>query len=234
MRTSFFITIFALCLPLAVGCKSEGNSVSNDPANTGSPKPGATPRSPALLDPSLATERAPDTYRARFQTSKGAFVVKVTREWTPNGADRFYNLVRIGYFDGTKFFRAVEGFMVQFGINGDPAVNAKWREAPINDEPVKQGNKRGFVTFAKGGPNSRTTQVFINYVDNSRLDPMGFPAFGEVVEGMEVVDSLYKGYGEGAPGGKGPAQGRIQTEGNAYLTKEFPQLDTIESATIVP
>jgi peptidyl-prolyl cis-trans isomerase A (cyclophilin A) len=231
MRRSLLSLSVVLAFPLvvAIGCKSEPSSVSNDPQNKGNPTPGN-----ALLDPSLAVEKAPDSYRARFQTSKGAFVIKVTRDWSPNGADRFYNLVRIGYYDGTKFFRAVDGFMVQFGINGDPAVNAKWRQAGIADEPVKQGNKRGFVTFAKGGPNSRTTQVFINYVDNSRLDPMGFPAFGEIVEGMEVVDGLYKGYGEGAPGGAGPAQGRIQTEGNAYLAKEFPLLDGIEKATIVP
>ena len=216
------------------GCKSEANAVSNDPANTGAPKPVAAPRSAALLDPSLATERAPDTFRAKLQTSKGAFVLKVTRAWAPNGADRFYNLVRIGFYDGTRFFRAVDGFMVQFGISGDPAINAKWRQAGIADEPVVQSNKRGFVTFAKGGPNTRTTQVFINYVDNARLDAMGFPAFGEVVEGMEIVDALYKGYGEGAPSGKGPNQGRIQTEGNAYLAQEFPLLDGIEQATIIP
>ncbi len=232
------LTLATLSLALSLGCKSEGNGVSGDPANTGAPKPpqgGAAAGNPqALLDPSLAIEKAPEKYKARFKTSKGVFVIQVNRDWTPNGADRFYNLVRIGYYDGTKFFRAVEGFMVQFGINGDPAVNAVWRQAGIADEPVKQSNKRGFVTFAKGGPNSRTSQVFINYADNSRLDPMGFPAFGEVVEGMDIVDSLYKGYGEGAPGGQGPNQQLIQSQGNAYLSKSFPLLDTIESATIVP
>jgi peptidyl-prolyl cis-trans isomerase A (cyclophilin A) len=230
------LAAFAALALFFVACKTEQPNLSNDPQNTGSPKAPANgaAKSPALLDPSLAVEQAPDTYNAKFVTTKGAFVIKVTRTLSPNAADRFYNLVKIGYYDGTKFFRAIDGFMVQFGINGDPAVNTKWRVAGIKDEPVKQGNMRGYVTFAKGGPDTRTTQVFINYVDNPRLDPMGFPAFGQVVEGMEVVDGLYKGYGEGAPGGQGPNQGRIQAEGNAYLTKEFPLLDGIESATIVP
>jgi peptidyl-prolyl cis-trans isomerase A (cyclophilin A) len=161
-------------------------------------------------------------------------VVEVTRAWAPNGADRFYNLVKLGYYDGTKFFRAVEGFMVQWGIHGDPQVNGVWRGARIQDDPVVKSNKRGFMTFATAGKDSRTTQVFINFADkNSRLDKSGFAPFGEVVKGMKVVDSLYKGYGEGAPGGKGPDQGRIQSDGNVYLDKDFPELDSVKEAKIL-
>lgn len=205
------------------------------PAQPAAPAPAAPagPRAPALTDPALATEKAPATYRVRFETTKGPFVVEVNRDWSPLGADRFYNLVKAGFYDDTAFFRAIEGFMVQFGIHGDPAVSAKWRGAQIQDDPAKESNKRGRITFATGGPNSRTTQVFINYRDNTNLDRMGFTPFGSVVEGMDVVDSLYKGYGEGAPGGRGPAQGRIQFEGNTYLKQEFPQLDWIKSAKIV-
>lgn len=192
-----------------------------------------TDRNPALLDPSLATDQAPDRFKAKFSTTKGDFVIEVTREWAPEGADRFYNLVKIGYFDNAAFFRNIEGFMVQFGINGDPAVNKKWRRSNIKDDPVKQSNKKGYATFAQGSArNSRSTQVFINFGDNSRLDDMRFAPFGRVVEGMDVVESLYNGYGEGAPNGRGPDQGRIQDEGNAYLKKDFPKLDYTERATI--
>jgi peptidyl-prolyl cis-trans isomerase A (cyclophilin A) len=185
-----------------------------------------------LTNPAALRETAPATYKARFETSKGTFVVDVTREWAPNGADRFYNLVKNGFYDGVRFFRVLDGFMAQFGINGDPAVSAKWREARIPDDPVKQSNKRGFITYAMAGPNTRTSQVFINYGDNSALDRQGFAPFGQVSSGMNVVDSLHKGYGEGAPRGQGPDQGRVQMEGNAYLTKSFPQLDYVKKATI--
>jgi peptidyl-prolyl cis-trans isomerase A (cyclophilin A) len=189
---------------------------------------------PDLLDPSKASEKAPDVFKAKFTTTKGDFVVEVHREWAPNGADRFYDLVKLGFFDDTRFFRAVDGFMVQFGISGDPSVNTKWQSANVNDDPVKQSNKPGFVTFAQtNAPNSRSTQVFINYGDNSRLDGMRFAPFGQVVEGMDVVSSLYKGYGEGAPMGAGPDQGRIQGQGNAYLDTAFPKLDAIKHAEIV-
>lgn len=187
----------------------------------------------ALLDPSLAQEKAPDKFKARFTTAKGDFVIEVTRDWAPNGADRFYNLVKIGYFDDVAFFRNIEGFMVQFGINGDPAVNKKWNKANIKDDRVKESNKRGYITFAQSGlPNSRTTQVFINFGDNSRLDQDRFAPFGRVVEGMDVVESLYNGYGEGAPRGRGPDQGRVQDEGNAYLKQKYPKLDYIKTAKI--
>lgn len=190
-------------------------------------KPAAT--SAALRTPAKLKDVAPATYRVNFDTSVGVFVVEVTRAWAPKGADRFYNLVKYGYFDGNRFFRVVKNFMVQFGIHGDPKVNAVWREATIPDEPVMQSNKRGFITFAmSSAPNSRTTQVFINFRDNVRLDEMRFAPFGQVVEGMEVVDKLNGEYGE-APS---QSQGAIQAEGNAFLAKNFPRLDYIKKASL--
>lgn len=188
-----------------------------------------------LLQPKSArmTQTAPASFKVKFQTSRGDFVVEAQRDWAPLGVDRFYNLVQNGYYDGVCFFRVISGFMAQFGIHGDPKVAAAWRPERIQDDPVKQSNKRGYISYAMAGPNTRTTQLFINYADNSRLDQMGFAPIGRVVEGMDVVDRLYAGYGEGAPQGKGPNQGRLQTEGNAYLTKDFPQLDCIKKAMII-
>jgi peptidyl-prolyl cis-trans isomerase A (cyclophilin A) len=185
-----------------------------------------------LGNPAALTEKALATYKARFDTSKGVFVVDVNRAWAPNGADRFYNLVKNVFYDDARFFRVVSGFMVQFGINGDPKVSTPWRDARIPDDKVTQSNKRGFITFATSGPNSRTTQVFINFADNAGLDGQGFSPFGRVTTGMNVVDALHAGYGEGAPSGRGPNQGRIQAEGNIYLTKDFANLDYIKKATI--
>jgi peptidyl-prolyl cis-trans isomerase A (cyclophilin A) len=185
-----------------------------------------------LANPAALTEQAPKGYKVKFDTSKGAFVVDVRRDWAPNGADRFYNLVRNGYYDNVRFFRVIFGFMVQFGIHGDPNVAAVWREARIKDDPVKQSNKRGFITYATAGPNTRTTQVFINFGDNSALDAQGFAPFGQITSGMNVVDAINAEYGEGAPRGRGPDQGRIQREGNAYLNKDFPRLDYVRKATI--
>ncbi|MFN3656257.1 MAG: peptidylprolyl isomerase [Pseudolabrys sp.] len=188
---------------------------------------------PSMLgDPAALKEQAPATYKVKFDTSKGAFVVQVTRAWAPNGADRFYNLVKNGYYDDVRFFRAIANFMVQFGINGDPALNAKWRVARIPDDRVTQSNTRGMITFATSGPNARTTQVFINFKDNSPLDGMGFAPFGRVISGMDVVDKLYSGYGEGAPNGAGPDQNRLQAEGNPYLARGFPRLDYVKKAMI--
>ena len=185
-----------------------------------------------LATPSALTEKAPATFKAKFDTSKGVFVIEVNRDWAPNGADRFYNLVKNGFYDNIRFFRVISGFMVQFGISGDPKIAASWREARITDDPVKQSNKRGYVTYAMAGPNTRTSQVFINFADNVNLDNSGFSPFGRIVSGMDVVDKLNAEYGEGAPRGRGPDQGRIQMEGNAYLNKEFGKLDYVKKATI--
>jgi peptidyl-prolyl cis-trans isomerase A (cyclophilin A) len=186
-----------------------------------------------LLHPAQLKDQAPPVFSVKFATTKGDFVVEVHRDWAPRGADRFYNLVKAGFFDKVKFFRNVSGFMVQFGISGEPAVSRAWKDAVIQDDPVKQSNTRGRVTFATAGPNTRTTQIFISFDDNGRLDASGFSPFGQVVAGMEVVDKLYAGYGEGAPKGLGPDQDRIEAAGNAYLEKEFPLLDAVKTATIV-
>lgn len=187
---------------------------------------------PSLKNPAGMKEQAPAVFKANFETSAGTFVIEVHRDWAPKGADRFFNLVKNGFFDNCRFFRVLSGFMAQFGINGDPAVQAVWRDARIGDDPVKESNKKGFITFATAGPNTRTTQVFINYADNTNLDSQGFAPFGKVVTGMNVVEKLYAGYGEGAPQGKGPSQGQIQSQGNAYLQKDFPKLDFVKAATI--
>ena len=188
-----------------------------------------------LRNPTALAERAPDTYKAKFDTSKGVIVIAVNRTWAPIGADRFYNLVKNGFYDDCRFFRVLDDFMAQVGINGNPSVQSAWRDARIADDPVNPGkasNKRGFASFATAGPGTRTTQFFINFKDNSTLDKSGFAPFGEVTSGMDVVDKLYSGYVEGGPRGKGPEQGKLQTEGNAYLQKEFPKLDSIKKATI--
>ena len=206
------------------------------PAPTPKPvKPEATVKPPpSLMNPTDAgwSEKAPDTYRARFETSKGAFVIEVTRAWSPFGADRFHNLVRSGFYDDCRFFRVLAGFMAQFGISGKPKVSGIWRNERFKDDPVKASNTRGMISFATGGPNTRTTQVFINYGNNQRLDGMGFSPFGKIIEGMDVVDKLYGDYGEGFPKGRGPDQGRIQRNGNTYLKSDFSRLDYIKKATI--
>jgi peptidyl-prolyl cis-trans isomerase A (cyclophilin A) len=190
---------------------------------------------PAPAAPQVTNERAPDMYKVRLDTNEGPIVIEVTRAWAPNGADRFYNLVKSGYFDEARFFRVLPGFMVQFGINADPNVSAAWRRVPLQDDPVKESNKRGYVTFATAGPNTRTTQVFINYNDqNAALDRQGFAPFGRVISGMDVAEKLYSGYGEGAPNGPGPDQQLTQAQGNAYLNRAFPMLDFIRKATIEP
>ena len=197
------------------------------------PKPKPAGPNPALLNPSLAKEKAPAQFRVKFETTKGAFVAQVTRASAPLGVDRFYNLVRMGYYNEVAFFRVIDGFMAQFGIHGDPKVNEKWESARINDDPTRESNVRGAITFATAGPNTRTTQLFINFGDNSQLDSRGFAPFAKVVEGMEVVDQLYKGYGEGAPRGGGPSQDLAQSQGNSYLRAQFPKLDFIKRASLV-
>jgi len=193
----------------------------------------ASPYERVLLRPALLKARAPGTYKVKFVTTKGDFVIEVTRAWAPLGADRFYNLVRHHFYDDTSFFRVLKGFVVQWGISAYPPVTAAWEHAPIKDDPVVQSNLRGYITYAMGGPNTRTTQVFINLVDNKRLDGMGFSAFGQVTEGMDVVDSLYSGYGEGAPDGHGPMQDAIEKSGKSYLDKDFPQLDSIKTTELI-
>jgi cyclophilin family peptidyl-prolyl cis-trans isomerase len=192
------------------------------------------PDKSVLLDPDHESwsRQAPGAFTVKFETSQGDVVIQVTREWAPLGADRFYNLVDNGFYDGCRFFRVISGFMAQFGVNGDPEVSAVWREKRIKDDPNTQSNTRGRVTFAMGGPDTRTSQLFISYGDNSALDNQGFSPFGEVIEGMDVIDKLYADYGEGAPRGPGPNQGRIQHEGNPYLNAEFPKLDYIIKAEI--
>lgn len=187
-----------------------------------------------LSNPASLNEKAPATYKVKFDTSKGAFVVEVHRAWAPNGADRFYNLVKNGFYNDARFFRVISGFMVQFGINGNPQISKVWRDANIKDDPVKASNTRGMITFATAGPDTRTTQVFVNFGNNAGLDDQGFAPFGQVISGMEVVDSIYAEYGEGAPRGDGPDQGLVQSQGNAYLKKDFPKLDYIKTATIEP
>jgi peptidyl-prolyl cis-trans isomerase A (cyclophilin A) len=195
----------------------------------------AQDKSAAYADPSKLTEKAPDNFKAVFNTTKGNFTIEVTRSLAPNGADRFYNLAKSGYFTEMGFFRVVPGFMVQFGISGDPAISSKWASANIQDDPVKGSNTRGTITYAmSSAPNSRSTQLFINFGDNSRLDGMGFAPFGKVTEGMDVVDKIYGGYGDmPEQGGTGPDPGGIAAEGNSYLKKNFPKLDYIKSVTVV-
>ena len=194
------------------------------PADTATPAP--TPPPPAAPAPVAA---APAQFKVRFETSRGPIVVLAHRDWSPNGVDRLYQLVEQGYYDDARFFRVVPEFIVQFGMHADPATNTRWTAQKVMDDPVKESNRRGMVTFAmiQGTPNSRTTQLFINLRDNAMLDQMGFPPIGEVVEGMSVVDALHSGYGET------PQQGLIAAEGNAYLKRQFPKLDFVRTAKVV-
>ncbi len=189
--------------------------------------PAAGPGS--LSNPASLRAKAPETYKAQFTTTKGDFIVEVHRDWAPIGADRFYNLVRGGYYVDASFFRVLPNFVVQFGMSAKPAINSVWEKAAIKDDPVKGSNKKGYLAFAAlPTPNSRTTQIFISLADNASLDAQGFAPFGNIVEGMDVVDKIYSGYGQT------PDQGRIAAEGKAYLDKNFPKLDSIKSAKILP
>ena len=219
-HASVLLALLALQL-IPVACKEK-----TPPA----PPPEAAAPTPL---PSTTDAAAPESYRVRFETTKGDFTVEVTRAWAPKGADRFYRLVTEGYFKDIRFFRVLPGFMAQFGLSGDPALNAKMDTLRIPDDPVAQSNKRGMLTFATAGPNTRSNQFFINYGDNASLDVQGFSPFGRVVDGMKVVDTMYGGYGEGAPNGAGPSQDSIAKKGNEYLQRAFPKLDYIKSATIV-
>jgi len=224
MRTA---VLFMLAGALLVGCPKEEEAQTK---TQGEETP--APSEPKANQVTQDKNGVPNQYTVELDTTKGAIVIEVRRDWAPNGADRFYELVQNGYFTEVAFFRVVGGFMAQAGISGDPAVNAVWREKPIPDDPVKASNMRGTVTFATSGPDSRTTQFFINFSDNSRLDGMGFAPIGKVKD-MAPVDALYDGYGEGAPRGRGPSQGQMQTQGNSYLKASFPKLDYIKSARII-
>ena len=219
-HASALLALVALQL-IPVACK--------DKAPPMPPAGGAVP-APLPQPPDAAS---PESFRVKFETTKGDFTVEVTRGWAPKGADRFYRLVTEGYFKDIRFFRVLPGFMAQFGLSGDPALNAKMDSLRIPDDPVTQSNKRGMLTFATAGPDTRSNQFFINYGDNASLDSQGFSPFGRVVDGMKVVDALYGGYGEGAPNGPGPSQDSIVKQGNEYLRRAFPKLDYIKSATIV-
>ena len=227
MITSHRVPIPGLTIAVAVAMLVLASAVAAQDAAGDAVNPG-------LLDPSLAKEPAPETFKVKLETTKGEILIDVVRKWAPNGADRFYNLVKIGYYDNTAFFRVIEGFMAQVGLHGEPDVTAAWSRAPIPDDPPKKSNTRGMVTFAmRSSPNSRTAQFFINYGDNSYLDKSGFAPIGKVIDGMQVADSLYSGYGEGAPRGNGPSQSLLTQQGDAYLEAEFPKLDYIVRATLV-
>ena len=180
----------------------------------------------ALLHPANLKDRAPETFQVKFETTAGDFTVKITRAWAPLGADRFYNLCKHNFFESAAFFRVVPGFIVQFGIGAYPAVNSVWQSANIKDDPVKESNRPGTLTFATAGPNTRTTQLFINFANNAGLDRQGFAPFGAVTEGMDVVKKIYAGYGEQ------PQQHLITSRGKAYLDKNFPKMDSIKTTTI--
>lgn len=218
LRLVAILPITALALPLLACSSRAGDSASMA----------------ALLRPDSAdlARQAPDSYRVRFETSRGPFVVQVVRAWAPHGADRFHYLVRHGFYDGARFFRVMPNFVAQFGLHGDPAVNDAWQNRTIPDDSVRQSNQPGFLTFATSGPNTRTTQLFINRADNRRLDALGFAPIGRIVDGQAAADSLYSGYGDGPPRGRGPEQAIIRREGNAYLARSFPLLDSIVRARV--
>jgi peptidyl-prolyl cis-trans isomerase A (cyclophilin A) len=216
-------TVLIFCASLLASAQAPKSS----PAKPSATHAAAGPR-PSLLNPASLKAKAPAVFKAKFSTTAGDFAVEVHRDWAPLGADRFYNLVRYGYFTNAAFFRVVPGFVVQFGLSANPAVNKVWDAASFHDDPVLQSNKRGRIVFATAGPNTRTTQLFINYADNARLDAMGFAPFGAVVEGMDVVDKIFPGYGES------PRQDLITDHGDAYLKANFPRIDKIKLAQILP
>ncbi len=224
-------TVLVLSASLLVNAQTpaaKSAPAKGTPAKTGAAHTAAAVPHPSLLNPASLTAKAPAEFKAKFTTTAGDFVVEVHRAWAPLGADRFYKLVRYGYFTNAAFFRVVPGFVVQFGLSADPAVNRAWADTKFPDDPVLQSNKRGSLVFATAGPNTRTTQLFINYGDNARLDGMGFAPFGTVIEGMDVVDKIFPGYGES------PRQDLITNQGDAYLKANFPNIDKIKLARIVP
>jgi peptidyl-prolyl cis-trans isomerase A (cyclophilin A) len=208
-------------LAAAVACVAMAACSSSEPAKKEQPKKAAQ------------NEKAPDLFRVNFDTSKGPVVVEIHRDWAPHGADHFYSLVQTGFYDGARFFRVVRNFIVQFGINGDPKTNRLWANANLPDDPVKEHNVKGTLTYATSGPNTRSTQLFINLRDNRALDKQGYAPIGKVVEGMNAVESLYNSYGEmPSRGGQGPDPTQIELQGNDYLASRFPRLDYIRKATV--
>jgi peptidyl-prolyl cis-trans isomerase A (cyclophilin A) len=194
----------------------------------------SSPEPPKQQAASPKNEPTPEVFRVKLDTSKGPVILECHRDWAPKGVDHFYTLVKLGYYDGNRFFRAVHNF-VQFGISGDPKTNQLWSTAFISDDPVKESNVRGAISYAKDGPNRRSTQLFINLRDNKPLDKQGFAPIGKVVDGMDVVDTFYSSYGEmPSRGGQGPDPSKIEVEGNDYLANHFPRLDYISKATLVP
>jgi peptidyl-prolyl cis-trans isomerase A (cyclophilin A) len=226
--------LLTILLAGALAAQTKPDTTKTAPASKATSAPKAPAKAPAaapdLLKPATLNRTAPAKFRAKLTTTKGDVVIEVTRDWAPRGADRFYNLVRAGFFTNCSFYRTISGFMTQFGLSARPEVTRAWQDARIQDDPVKQSNIRGKVTFATAGPNTRTTQLFINYGNNARLDALGFAPFGEVVEGMDVVDKLYSGYA-GAPADR---TDQITAQGKAFLDKTFPLLDRILTASIVP
>jgi len=225
----FLIALLIALVPATTPAQDQSQSTAPaaKPATAAHPHSTAPHTDPALLHPATLTAKSPDVYEVTVKTTAGDFVVTVTRAWAPLGADRFYNLVKHGFFTDAAFFRVVPNFIVQFGLSANPAVNKVWDNASIKDDPVTQSNHTGYLTFATRGPNTRTTQLFINLAENgSQLDGQGFAAFAQVTTGMDVVQKLYSAYGES------PDQARITSEGKAYLDKSFPKLDHIISATV--
>jgi len=245
-RSKWFLLVAGMGLALC-GCKKEQPAEAPPAEQPKAEAPAPAPAQPAeatsapaaapkpgfdraLLRAAMLKDKAPDTFQVKFATTRGDFTVTVHREWAPMGADRFYNLVKHHFYDNASFFRVVPGFVVQFGLSAYPPVNAAWRTANLKDDPVTQSNKRGYLTFATAGPNTRTTQVFISLKDNARLDGMGFAPFGVVDgAGMKVVEMFYDQYGDDA----GPDQGQIEAQGKPYLDKGWPKLDSIKTATLV-
>ena len=222
----FALAFAGLIVVLTVSFRVHVQAVSNQSPNLRT----------ALMNPKhkMWSQRAPGVFRIQMETSKGSFVIEAHRTWAPIGCDRFFNLVRAGFFDNSRFFRVRPGSFTQFGIPGDPVVAAVWKSQQIPDDPVRQSNTRGTIAYAMTGPGTRTTQFYINLSDNSRLDKDGFSPIGKVVAGMEVIDQIYSGYGEDAGGGmRGGKQGRIFEGGNAYLDREFPNLDKLIRASVV-
>ena len=231
LRSPAIAALPPLLLIAVIGCGGDGDGADAEAAGDQSSDSGINA---ILYYPDRLVETAPETFQVRFETTAGDFIVDVTRAWAPRGADRLYNLVKNGYYDGVYFYRVMSGFMAQFGMHGEPQVQIRWSRATIEDDSVVASNTRGTVTYAKGGPNTRTTQLFINFGDNSGLDAQGFAPVGRVSEGMDVVDLIHSGYGNIEElGGTGPRAYNITSQGNAYLEENFPDLDHIVAATVV-